>query len=127
MTQSGALLSSTLSGFVEEGLGADWCVSIGNGAVVGVADALRLAAQRPTTRVIAAYMEGLPGPESVPAFRAALIEARDQGKVVIILKSGTSDRGRRAVLSPHGEHRGHRCSVYFAAGVAGRYPGRKHG
>ena len=99
VTQSGALLSSTLSGFVEEGLGADWCVSIGNGAVVGVADALRLAAQRPTTRVIAAYMEGLPGPESVPAFRAALIEARDQGKVVIILKSGTSDRGRRAVLS----------------------------
>jgi acyl-CoA synthetase (NDP forming) len=99
VTQSGALLSSTLSGFVEEGLGADWCVSIGNGAVVGVAEALRLATQRPTTRVIAAYMEGLPGPESVPAFRSALAEARSLGKAVIILKSGTSDRGRRAVLS----------------------------
>jgi acyl-CoA synthetase (NDP forming) len=99
VTQSGALLSSTLSGFVEEGLGADWCASIGNGAVVGVAEALRLAAKRPTTRVIAAYMEGLPGPEAVPAFRSALTEARDQGKTVVILKSGTSDRGRRAVLS----------------------------
>jgi acyl-CoA synthetase (NDP forming) len=99
ITQSGALLSSTLSGFVEEGLGADWCVSIGNGAVVGVAEAMQLAALRPTTRVIAAYMEGLPGPDSVPAFRKALSTARDQGKAVIILKSGTSDRGRRAVLS----------------------------
>jgi acyl-CoA synthetase (NDP forming) len=99
VTQSGALLSSTLSGFVEEGLGADWCASIGNGAVVGVAEALRLAAERPTTRVIAAYMEGLPGPEAVPAFQSALTEARDQGKTVVILKSGTSDRGRRAVLS----------------------------
>lgn len=99
ITQSGALLSSTLSGFVEEGLGIDWCASVGNGAVVGVPDAIRIAAARSTTSVICAYMEGLAQPAAADEFTSALAAARDAGKTVIILKAGVSDRGRRVALS----------------------------
>jgi acyl-CoA synthetase (NDP forming) len=99
VTQSGALLSSTLSGFAEEGVGIDWCISIGNGATVSVPGAISIAAARATTSVIGVYMEGLPHAGAVEDFTTALAAAADAGKTVIILKSGVSDRGRRVALS----------------------------
>jgi acyl-CoA synthetase (NDP forming) len=98
VSQSGALLSAFVAAAREEGLGADFCASTGNGALLGVAEALSLAVQRATTEVIGVYMEGV-APDKVGTLQGAFDRAAEQGKRIIILKSGTSAQGSRAVLS----------------------------
>lgn len=98
VSQSGALLSAFIAAAAQENLGVDFCASTGNGAVLGVPEALDLVLRRPSTRVACVYLEGL-SPEQLPPFVAALTYARETGKRVIALKTGVSERGRRAVLS----------------------------
>lgn len=98
VSQSGALVSALLAAAREENLGVDFCVSTGNGAVFGVPQALELALRRPTTRIVGVYLEGVSA-EALPAFVHALETAQELGKQVVVLKSGVSDRGRRAVMS----------------------------
>ncbi|GAA1248940.1 acetate--CoA ligase family protein [Prauserella halophila] len=98
VSQSGALLSALIAGAAEENLGVDMCVSTGNGAVLGVAEALDLAVRRSTTRVVCVYLEGI-SRQQLPAFVEVFRTARQLGKRIVVLKSGVSERGQRAVLS----------------------------
>ncbi|MBK1783495.1 acetate--CoA ligase family protein [Prauserella cavernicola] len=98
VSQSGALLSAFLAAATEENLGVDFCASTGNGAVLGVPQALEQALRRDTTRVVCVYLEGVSGTQ-LPAFTRAFTYARQTGKRIVILKSGVSERGQRAVLS----------------------------
>ncbi|WP_020659102.1 acetate--CoA ligase family protein [Amycolatopsis benzoatilytica] len=98
VSQSGALLSAFVASATQEGLGVDFCVSTGNGAVNAVPEALRIAVERDTTRVVCAYVEGIQ-PAQVKQLTDVFETARRLGKQIIVLKSGVSERGRKAVLS----------------------------
>jgi acyl-CoA synthetase (NDP forming) len=98
VSQSGALLSAFVAAATKEGLGVDFCVSTGNGAQNAVPEALRIAVERDTTRVVCAYVEGIK-PAQVEQLVEVFDTARRLGKQVIVLKSGVSERGRKAVMS----------------------------
>lgn len=98
ISQSGALLSVLVAALRAEHLGADFCVSTGNGALLGIPEAIDVALERPSTRVVGVYMEGV-DPGRVQPLADVLAKARSLGKQVVVLKSGVSERGARAVLS----------------------------
>lgn len=98
VSQSGALLSAFVAAAAQERLGLDFCVSTGNGAVNAVPEALQIALGRDTTQVVCAYIEGVRG-DQVDRLTAAFRMAQELGKQVIVLKSGVSERGQKAVMS----------------------------
>ena len=98
MSQSGALATAILDWSVQNGIGYSKFVSFGNGVDVGVVDLLRAWEDDPETRVIVAYMEGLPnGPEFMRVAKEV-----SQKKPVIVVKSGNTQAGARAVSSHTG-------------------------
>jgi len=97
VSQSGAIVSTTMAAILEDGGGLDWCVSLGNAAQFGVARAIDYACERGTTRVICLYIESLGGEPA--SLRAALTRAARQGVRVVMLKSGRTDRSARIALS----------------------------
>jgi len=98
MSQSGALATAILDWSVQNGIGYSKFVSFGNGLDVGVIDLLRAWEDDPETRVIVAYMEGLRnGPEFMRVAREVSLK-----KPVIVVKSGNTQSGARAVSSHTG-------------------------
>ena len=97
VSQSGAIVSTTMAAILEDGGGLDWCVSLGNAAQFGVARAIDYACERGTTRVVCLYLESLGGDPA--SLRAALTRAARQGVRVVMLKSGRTDRSARIALS----------------------------
>ena len=98
MSQSGALATAILDWSVQNGIGYSKFVSFGNGVDVGVVDLLRAWEDDPETRVIVAYVEGLPnGPEFIRVARQVSMK-----KPVIVVKSGNTQSGARAVSSHTG-------------------------
>jgi acetate---CoA ligase (ADP-forming) len=98
VSQSGSLLSSITGGLICDGVGADWGVSIGNGAAFHVIDALEYLVTRETTTIICGYVESF-GPASRERVETALAAARDAGKRVVLLKAGGSERSAKIALS----------------------------
>jgi acyl-CoA synthetase (NDP forming) len=98
VSQSGSLLSSITGGLICDGVGADWGVSIGNGAAFHVIDALEYLATRETTTIICGYVESF-GPASRERLEAALATAREAGKRIVLLKAGGSERSAKIALS----------------------------
>jgi acyl-CoA synthetase (NDP forming) len=74
-------------------------ISSGNEAVTAAVDFLEYLVDDPATRVIAMFLETVRQPER---FVAALDRAADQGKPVVVLKVGRSDRTRRAISTHTG-------------------------
>lgn len=97
LSQSGALVSAGLGALHEDGLGIDWCVSLGNAARLDVAGALARCVERPTTDIICLFAETL-GPR-LEAVAAVLDAARNAAKPVIVLKVGRTAQGTRAALT----------------------------
>ncbi len=98
MSQSGALATAILDWSVQQGIGYSKFVSFGNGVDVGVVDFLRAWEHDAETEVIVAYIEGLAhGPEFMEVARQ--VSAR---KPVIVVKSGSTQAGARAVSSHTG-------------------------
>ena len=97
VSQSGGLTSAIMASLLDDGVGVDWCVSIGNGASVDVAHAIDHAVSRPGTRVVCVYAEELrPHGDRLVA---ALQKARDRGVGIIMLHPGTSSKARLLVQS----------------------------
>ncbi len=94
-SQSGGILVDQMIKFAGEGIGLSRAVSIGNKAVIGELELLRYFAEDPETRVIAFYIEGFGKNEG----RDFVLAARDCPKPVVVLKSGKSPGGKRAVSS----------------------------
>ena len=106
VSQSGALMMALHGAFAERGAGLRYIVSVGNQAGFRLSDFLFHFASDPGTRVIAAFIEGLPdGTEFVEAARRCL----EAGKPVIAIKSGRTELGRKlaathtAALAGEGE------------------------
>lgn len=98
MSQSGALATAIIDWSIQQGIGYSKFVSFGNGADVGVVDLLRAWEDDPETTVIVAYIEGLRnGPEFMEVARQ--VSAK---KPVIVVKSGGTQAGARAVSSHTG-------------------------
>jgi acyl-CoA synthetase (NDP forming) len=97
LSQSGALVSSGLAALQEEGLGVDWCVSLGNAARLNLATAITACVDRPGTRIICLYLESLG--RQMEELAAALEAARAAGKKVIMVKAGRSAKARKAALT----------------------------
>lgn len=97
ISQSGGLLTSILDALGAEGLGADLCVSIGNGAAFDVVDGLATALERPTTRAVCAYVESFGS--DADRLERTLARARQLAKPIVLAKVGSSELGRRIAFS----------------------------
>jgi acetate---CoA ligase (ADP-forming) len=97
VSQSGAIVSTTMGAILEDGGSLDYCVSLGNAAQFGVARAIDYACERGTTRVVCLYVESLGG--DLAGLRAALTRAAREGVRVVMLKSGRTERSARIALS----------------------------
>jgi acyl-CoA synthetase (NDP forming) len=97
ISQSGALVSAGLSAIREEGLGVDWCVSLGNAARLDLPVAIDICVRRPGTQVICLYLESLG--LRIEELARALESARRAGKRVIMVKAGRSAKARKAALT----------------------------
>jgi len=97
VSQSGGLTSAVMAALQEDGVGVDWCVSIGNGAVVDVAHAIERAVARPDTRAVCVYAEELRSRDG--RLTAALEAAREREVGIILLHPGTSGKARKLVQS----------------------------
>lgn len=95
VSQSGGILVDQMIKFSGEGIGLSMAVSIGNKAVIRELELLRYFADDPKTKVIAFYIEGFGKNEG----REFVLAARECPKPVVVLKSGKSPGGKRAVSS----------------------------
>jgi acetate---CoA ligase (ADP-forming) len=95
VSQSGGILVDQMIKLTEEGAGLSRAVSIGNKAMIRETNLLEYFAQDKQTRVIAFYIEGFGRREG----RDFLVAAAGCHKPVIVLKSGKSAGGMKAVSS----------------------------
>ena len=99
VSQSGGLAVMAHARAQSFGLGFRVTASVGNEAVLGIADFVHALVDDDGTRVIAVYAEGLADPD---AFVGALAAARAREKPVVVLKGGASDASSRAALAHTG-------------------------
>ncbi len=95
VSQSGGILVDQMIKFQEEGVGLSKAVSIGNKALIRETDFLEYLAGDPQTKVIVFYIEGFGEDEG----RAFVQAARACPKPIIVLKSGKTPAGGKAVSS----------------------------
>ena len=95
ISQSGGILVDHMIKFAEEGVGMSLAVSIGNKAFVKETDLLLHLVKDPETKVLAFYIEGFGNNEG----REFVLSASQCSKPVVVLKSGKTPGGNRAVSS----------------------------
>lgn len=105
ISQSGALCTTIIDYAQDLGLGFSKFVSIGNKAGINELDLIKYLGKDKKTKLIAIYSEELThGPEIIEA--AKLITQGHDPKPIIILKSGKTELGARAVVSHTGSMAG---------------------
>jgi acetyltransferase len=95
VSQSGGILVDHMIKLAEEGVGLSKAVSIGNKALIGEMELLRYFTEDPETGEIVFYVEGFKRGEG----RSFVLAASQCPKPVIVLKSGKTPDGTRAVSS----------------------------
>ncbi|MBU0480552.1 MAG: CoA-binding protein [Proteobacteria bacterium] len=95
VSQSGGILVDLLVKFADEGIGLSSAVSIGNKAMIRELSLLDHFIHDPLTGVIVFYIEGFRENEG----REFVIAAKNSPKPVVVLKSGKTAGGVRAVSS----------------------------
>jgi acetyltransferase len=95
VSQSGGILVDQMIKFSQQGVGMSKAISIGNKAFVKEIDLLRYLMTDRITKVIAFYVEGFAEGEG----REFVLAAERSPKPVIVMKSGKSEAGHRAVSS----------------------------
>ena len=97
-SQSGNLVSSFLNYAVEAGVGVSKAISAGNSAALALPDYLEYYAVDEATRVVLAYLEGVPeGARFAEAARAT-----SERKPLVLVKGGVAHEGQRAAASHTG-------------------------
>jgi acetate---CoA ligase (ADP-forming) len=100
VSQSGSLGAGLIQTLLDAGLGVNHFVSTGNEAGLDVLDFLAYLVERDDTEVIVLFLEGLRRAERLVEVGR---RAAERGKVVLALKSGASEAGRRANASHTGK------------------------
>lgn len=98
VSQSGGLLNAVAELAANRGIGLNYLVSNGNGAVLEFTDYIDHLADDPATKVIACIMEGV---RDGRRFRSA-IERAARKKPLVVLKLGKSACGQQATLAHTG-------------------------
>lgn len=118
ISHSGAVCGGTMDWANTVGVGFSRMISLGNQADIDIADALDSLAADPHTRVVAAYVEGLPdGRRFVEAARRLTAQ-----KPLVVLKAGRTPSGTRAVSSHTGALAGADQAFLAACHRAGAIP-----
>ncbi len=112
VSQSGGILVDQMIKFTQQGVGMAKAVSIGNKALIGEKEMLAWLAKDPQTKVIAFYIEGFAPGQG----REFVLAADACAKPVVIMKSGKTAAGNRAVSSHTASLAGDYAS--FAAAMA---------
>jgi acetate---CoA ligase (ADP-forming) len=99
--QSSGMMNLLMNFGVRRGLGFHVCASGGNEIILNSADYLAYQADCPEIDVIASYFEA--APKEPERFAAALDRAIANGKSVLILRAGRSDRAKRNVIAHTGQ------------------------
>ena len=95
VSQSGGILTDQMIKFADEGVGMSLAVSIGNKAFVKETDLISHLVNDPETKVLAFYIEGFGKGEG----RDFVLSASQCSKPIVVLKSGKTPGGNRAVSS----------------------------
>lgn len=113
--QSGSIGIALLNS--ARGLGLSHLITSGNEAVTATADYLEAMIDDPAVRTVIVFAEQIRKPKK---FMAMARRAAEQGKPVIVLKSGRSERGRDAVMAHTGAVAGsvEACDAALAASGA---------
>ena len=115
ISHSGALAVAILDWARERRLGFSFFASLGNQADLNESDLLQAAAEDPETRVIAAYIEGVANGRRFVETLSAVAAT----KPVVLLKTGRSSEGARAVSSHTGALAGSDTAFDAAVRMAG--------
>ena len=99
--QSSGMMNLLMNAGAKRGLGFHVCASGGNEIVLNSADYLAYEAECPEIDVIATYFEA--APKEPQRFAAALDRAIANGKSVLILRAGRTDRAKRNVIAHTGQ------------------------
>lgn len=97
--QSGALTHGILEPSPDRKIGYSYVITTGNEAGVTLSDYVDYIATDPNTRVIGCFVESF---RDLPGFLAASERAVAQGKHMVVLKVGRSERATKAALAHTG-------------------------
>jgi len=99
--QSSGMMNLLMMAGAKRGLGFHVCASGGNEIVLNSADYLAYQAECPEIEVIATYFEA--APKEPGRFAAALDRAIANGKSVLVLRAGKTERAKRNVIAHTGQ------------------------
>lgn len=99
--QSSGMMNLLMMAGAKRGFGFHVCASGGNEIVLNSADYLAYQAECPEIDVIATYFEA--APKEPERFGAALDRAIANGKAVLVLRAGRTERARRNVIAHTGQ------------------------
>jgi acetyltransferase len=99
--QSSGMMNLLMNAGAKRGLGFHVCASGGNEIVLNTADYLAYQAECPEIDVIATYFEA--APKEAERFAAALDRAIANGKSVLVLRAGKTERAKRNVIAHTGQ------------------------
>lgn len=115
LSQSGAVIGAAVDYLIHKGVGFSHFVSLGNEADITETDLIEYMAEDDNVKVIAIYAESIRfGPRFIASARAT-----SGKKPIIILKSGRSEAGARAVSSHTGSLAGSQEAYQAAFAQAG--------
>ncbi len=99
--QSSGMMNLLMMAGAKRGLGFHVCASGGNEVILNCADFLAYQAECPEIDVIATYFEA--APKEPDRFAAALDRAIANGKSVLILRAGRTERAKKNVIAHTGQ------------------------
>jgi acetate---CoA ligase (ADP-forming) len=97
--QSGGMLIYLNVALEERGIHAEYLITSGNEAGLGIPDYIAFFADQPELKVIMIYVEAI---NNLDKFKAACRVARGAGKSIVAVKLGQSESGRTAALAHTG-------------------------
>jgi acetate---CoA ligase (ADP-forming) len=99
--QSSGMMNLLINAGTKRGLGFHLCASGGNEIILNAADYLAYEAECPEIDVIATYIEA--APKEPQRFVDALDRAVANGKAVLVLRAGRTERAKRNVIAHTGQ------------------------
>lgn len=96
VSQSGAIMGTTVDRGTSQNIGFSHCISVGNQADLDLCDFVDFLVDDPSTHVICTYIEGIKRAER---FRAAALRCQQAGKPWLIMKAGRTAAGAAAAFS----------------------------
>jgi acetate---CoA ligase (ADP-forming) len=99
--QSSGMMNLLINAGTKRGLGFHLCASGGNEIILNAADYLEYEAECPEIDVITTYIEA--APKEPQRFAAALDRAVANGKAILVLRAGRTERGKRNVIAHTGQ------------------------